>query len=164
MIMFKLFKKEESQPVAKPIVTYVSTYIVGTDHYESDKFLKVIEDELVENDNYTLSNKELLEEYDEGERIYQYEPYLLRFKVVPEPTNEYDPNALKVIIMYEGIDYFIGYIPKAKCKAFLKSIQENIIPSLSLVGGKYKLIGEDEVEKDSTAYSYLLEYGIKKGG
>ena len=160
-----LFKKKElpKEEAPKPKVEYVSTYVVGIDYYDSSKLLKDLEDELFENDDYSLSKKELLEEYMDGDKVYQYEPYILRFKIVPEPTNPHDPNALKVIVMYDNQDYFIGYVPKTKCKALLKSLENNIIPSLTLVGGKYKQVYDDEIDKDEDDYSYLLEYGIKKG-
>lgn len=38
--------------------------------------------------------------------------------LVPEPENEHDSNAIKVIVAGEGGDRFIGYIPREQTIAF----------------------------------------------
>lgn len=41
-------------------------------------------------------------------------------RLEPEPTNKYDPNAIKVIATDpEGIAHFIGYIAKEDCEEVL---------------------------------------------
>jgi len=60
-------------------------------------------------------------------------PSALDFDLVPEPTNQYDPNAVAV---YLGKKYVIGYVPRGhilqeKVKAGVKFIAKGMI-----VGGK----------------------------
>lgn len=56
----------------------------------------------------------------------------------------------------------IGYVPSNKCKKVMDSISNNITPSLSIVGGSYKQVDDDEVKTVKSDYSFMLEYGIKK--
>jgi len=71
---------------------------------------------------------------------------------VPEPTNEYDPNAIKVFIDFGNEEiHHVGYVPKkhtSKLNDILNS-QETINIVASYVGGKIKEIDYDfEKDKD----------------
>lgn len=45
-------------------------------------------------------------------------------RLEPEPTNQYDPNAIKVLATNpEGIEHFIGYIAKEDCEDILGMLQ-----------------------------------------
>lgn len=64
------FKKKEEPRVR--VRTITETYwLVDTQH--ADEFFKAYEEDLVENDDYDLSAKELKEDY-EGEKVYRFEP------------------------------------------------------------------------------------------
>ena len=45
---------------------------------------------------------------------------------VPEPTNEYDPNALKAIVTEDDREFFIGYCPKKDTDFVRKAIEANL--------------------------------------
>ncbi len=45
---------------------------------------------------------------------------------VPEPDNEYDPNALKAIVTEDDKEYFIGYCPKEETGLVRKAIDANM--------------------------------------
>ena len=88
-------------------------------------------------DGYT--NKEIKEhtyDYQEETRFYEF-PILELFeevKLIPEPTNEYDKNAIKVVIK----DILIGYVPSDEAEAVKKVMGKMSGLNASIVGGRYK--------------------------
>ena len=77
------------------------------------------------------------------------------FRLEKEPDNEYDKNAIKVILN----DFSkIGYIPKEKTLQVGKLIDDNKILSMyfSITGGKYKLWDGEDLETDEEEYSVTL--------
>jgi len=77
------------------------------------------------------------------------------FRLEKEPDNEYDKNAIKVILN----DFSkIGYIPKEKTLQVGKLIDDNKILSMyfSITGGKYKLWDGEDLETDEDEYSVTL--------
>lgn len=118
----------------------VKTYkVTGVSHYvENILSLKT------ENFDYDLSKKELIDEGYENERIYQYDFYPIKTELVPEPDNQYDPNAIKVIVD----NTLVGYIKSGSCSHLLKMIKENRIEKIEckIAGGKYKYLGYDDYE------------------
>ena len=121
--------------------------ITGTSHY-----IKNILSLKSENPDYDLTKKEMVDEGYENDRIYQYSFYVVKFELEPEPTNHYDPNAIKVLA--DGVH--IGYIKSGSCKHLLKAIQDNKIVKIDgdIYGGKYKYLGYDEYEE-----KYYLDKG-----
>lgn len=92
------------------------------------------------NPAYDLTKKELAEEYFE-ERVWQYE-FCLQGALVPEPDNQYDPNA--IMVQAEGL--CIGYVPKGSTSHVRKLMESGRIKwiDLKIGGGKYKYVYEDE--------------------
>lgn len=121
--------------------------VAGVSHYSDDIMEKIA----YENDDYSLSARELADIYDVGDRIFEYSFDDCNASLVPEPTNEHDPNAVRVEV--NGI--LIGYIKRGSCshvKNLLNSPDFDHV-KVEIGGGKYKRLYEDEdkikVEKDS---------------
>ena len=98
------------------------------------------------NPDYSLNKSEILESYSEGDTIWQYE-FLTQnyteklYEIIPEPENEYDPNAVAVYLQGKKI----GYVKKGKCsriKNLLKS-KDYRGSNLDVGGGKYKRVKYD---------------------
>ena len=131
--------------------------VAGVSHY-SDSIMKDI---AYENDDYSLSVKELSETYDVGDRVFEYSFDDCNASLVPEPTNEHDPNAVRVEV--KGI--LIGYVKRGSCshvKNLLKSPDFDHV-KVEIGGGKYKRLYEDDdklkIEKDSCEFfAYLYIY------
>lgn len=109
-----------------------------------------------ENDYYSMTKRQLVEECMENENIYQldFSPNLV--KLVEEPMNEHDPNAIKVIVD----DIHVGYIKKGSCSHIKKLLRENKIYNITadIHGGKYKRIScEYDIDSDKDVYE--LETG-----
>ena len=119
----------------------------------------------LENEDYDLSKKLLIEKGYENERVYQYEFYPIKTELVPEPDNPHDPNAIKVIV--DGVH--VGYIKSGSCSHVHKLLKENRIEKIEcrIGGGKYKYIGYDEdddkyyLEKDESPFFVHLSISEK---
>lgn len=110
------------------------------------------------NPAYDLTKKELAEEYFE-ERVWQYE-FDPQGALVPEPDNQYDPNA--IMVQAEGL--CIGYVPKGSTSHVRKLMESGRIKwiDLKIGGGKYKYVYEDEdgnyqLEMGENHYSAVVE-------
>ena len=107
-----------------------------------------------ENDDYHMTKQELIRDDMTDEQIWEYSFHPRHTELVPEPTNQYDPNAIKVIVDGEHI----GYIKSGSCVHVLKLINEERILNIQcqMGGGRYKYLSEkydDEKDKDV----YVLE-------
>ena len=125
--------------------------IAGISHYTDNILNNLVSD----NPDYEMTAKELIEQYDPGDRIFEYDFDDKNVALVPEPDNPHDPNAIRVEV--RGI--LIGYIKSGSCshvKNLLKS-PDFAGMDLTIGGGKFKRVYEDEndkpkVERDSTGF------------
>ena len=105
------------------------------------------------------SNKEILEMYSEGERVYELNINgYSEIELIPEPGNKFDPNAIKVI--HEDIGH-VGYVPATYCKKVKKAIEEGYELEWKLLGGKYKYIEFDDDKCDDVVKTTTDTYGIE---
>ena len=120
--------------------------VTGVNHY-----VKNIMKLGLKNYDFKLSKNDMIDECLEG-RIYEYDFYPTKVELVPEPDNEYDPNAVKVIVD----NVLVGYIKAGSCKHILNIINSNRIEKIecTIKGGKYKYLGyDDDTDK------YFIEKG-----
>lgn len=101
------------------------------------------------NPDFSLTKKELIDNNLEGTTIYNYTFSPSNIELVEEPDNEYDPNAVKVII--DGVH--IGYIKKGSCSHVKNLIRSGKIQKIeaTIRGGKSRLLYseyDDEKNKD----------------
>lgn len=85
---------------------------------------------------------------------------------VPEPENEYDKNALRVMITLKEKDFFIGYVP-SKSNIEVKKILDEYKDSndfkidYEMTGGKYKIADDDEYNPDKLKiYTKTMNIGF----
>lgn len=101
---------------------------------------------------YDYSRKELIESDIVGERVYKYSYNIGKITFEDEPTNEVDPNAIK--ILSDGIH--IGYIKKGSTSRLRNIMKKNVLAiEATAGGGNYKEVYED-------GDSYSLEKGDSK--
>ena len=89
-----------------------------------------------------LSAKEIKDEYDDYELI-QFDHFKeFPVQLVSEPDNQYDPNAVKVMI--DGVH--VGYIGKTYCAACKRRLDAGQITKISveIIGGNCAKIYPDE--------------------
>ena len=86
-----------------------------------------------------LSAKEIREELEEyGLKIYKYQDLdVFDIKLVPEPDNQYDSNAIKVLIF----DHHVGYVPKKIARSirhYFDDTKYDFVLEGEIKGGPYK--------------------------
>lgn len=147
-------EKTDPAPTPKPAATQISrantkckTYkVAGVTHYvENIKSLGS------ENEDYSKSMRELIDEGMVDERIWKYEFYTRRALLQPEPDNPVDPNAIKVIVDCEHV----GYIKSGSSSHVHKLLQNHAITGVvcTIGGGPYKCVCEEyDDEKDENVY------------
>lgn len=124
------------------------TYQVAGISFREDAVLSLA----MENSEYDLSKKEIVEAGSEGERIWKYDFDPVRVSLIPEPDNRQDANAIKVIVDGEHI----GYIKSDSCSHVKKLLEEGRIVRIKceMGGGPYKIVQEDyDDDKDKTVYT-----------
>lgn len=129
-------KVEQPKTTEKPKRKYdyeYRTVRLKEQEYETS-FFRFYKEDFNENDDYTLTKKELIEEH-EGERIYRYYPLQIPFKLdgtdVYSYTKEEEWRKVGVITEHEA------------------KLVNNNTSWLQLYGGSYKQIYDDEVEIDT---------------
>lgn len=125
-----------TNPIEQPAKEY-RFRVAGISYREKD----VIDNILIENDIYNMSKRELEElGYEDEDVIYKYEIATESAQLIPEPDNEYDPNAIKVIV--DGIH--VGYVPKDETDAVSKVLEKDVISiTCRFAYGPAKVIHED---------------------
>lgn len=100
----------------------------------------------VENDDYHLSKRAMIEDGLTEERVYEYDFYPTRTELIPEPDNPYDPNAIKVVVDSQHV----GYIKAGSCSHLLRVIREGRIERIrcTIGGGRYKYLAADDYTED----------------
>ena len=105
-----------------------------------------------ENPDYSMTKKELIEAGMTEERIWKCSFSPSSIRLVPEPDNPHDPNAIKVLV--DGIH--VGYIKQGSC-AHIRNIYKNksiVQVSCEISGGPYKFVSEDyDYEKEKDVYT-----------
>ncbi|MBJ7937062.1 HIRAN domain-containing protein [Bacillus cereus] len=96
------------------------------------------------------TNKELLEIWGEASEFEDVEfgDYI---SFVKDPDNEFDKNAIKVIVNLDNKEFHIGHVPKKQNVEIGKLLDSESITSISanFVGGKTKSVDyDDEKDKD----------------
>ncbi len=119
------------------------TKIAGISFYEKD-----IQNNFAElNDGYNRTKTEIVDDYDDGIKIYKYDYVINRAELVPDPTNEHDPNAIKV--MCDGVQ--VGFIPAKETKK-VKALMGSPLyagVTVQILGGAYKYVSVTyDIEKD----------------
>lgn len=125
------------------------------------KFKSMVKSEDESSDPYEgLSNKEILEMYSEDDKIYEVDIYgSTEIKLIPDPQNKFDSNAIKVV--HEDLGD-IGFVPAVDCKKVKKVLESGYSLKWKLIGGKYKYIeydsskAKDAVKTENNTYGILI--------
>lgn len=131
----------------------IKNYVL--ENYDNNTFDK-------EDRNY-YTNAEIKKD---GYEVYQY--WLTEkdtIKLVAEPENPHDPNAIMVVHDKMGK---IGYIPKTdnvELAKFLEEANNNVKITINLDGGPYKIYDEDQekiIKKDDKPFYFKIYIDAKK--
>ena len=109
---------------------------------------------------FDYSRKELKKDDIVNERIYEYFYKIGKITFEDEPTNEFDPNAIK--ILSDGIH--IGYIKKGSTTRLRNIMKKNVLSiEATAGGGNYKILNEfdDHYSLEKGESKYWLRIVIK---
>ena len=142
-----LTKKLKAILSQKPVQKTEHHIVAGTS-YRQDAIKSLGKD----NPFYFDSKRELVEFGFIEEELYQYEFSDLSLKLVPDPGNKRDPNAIKVLVD----NVHIGFIKKESTNRIRFLFNNNYVKSfkVEIKGGKYKYISSEyDHDKDKEVYS-----------
>lgn len=122
------------EPVKDPY-KYYSFKVAGISYHEED----IIDTLAMENDDYDMTKKEIVDTYMTDESIYKYIFSIDDVQLEPEPDNPYDSNAIKVIA--DGV--FIGHVPARSTSRVKQLLGKSPEISCELYGGPSKIVFEE---------------------
>lgn len=126
--------------------------VVGAYYYE-DNIMKLA----VSNPDWKKNKATLKKECGLPLRIYRYTFISKPVKLIPEPTNKYDKNAVQVVIAGE----LVGHVPADLAVHIKKVISSHDVKYISafIDGGDYKVVKEDETFKAGDGISIKISIG-----
>lgn len=156
-----LFNRKKSNKVVKgqpSIVRLNNVYtfkVVGvTKDGRQNVIEKIVRDWKEYNDVYEgLKNKDIKEDDIE---VYEVDVYNWGdLQLIPEPENEYDSNAIKIVHEFGQL----GYVPSNETKMVKEIMESDYKLNWKVVGGKYKYYDdyEDEIKIESLTYGIEIE-------
>ena len=98
--------------------------------------------------DWKKSCKTLIKEDKAGKKIFKNDYINKPVKLIPDPTNKHDKNAVQVVIAGE----LVGYIPSEQTKHVKDILSKREIKYISafISGGEYKVISlNEDIFKDS---------------
>ena len=122
--------------------------VTGTGHYE-ENILKL----MVENPDFKLGPKALKEQYDDADVIPKLIPGYIQVVLEPEPDNQYDPNAVKVLM--NGL--LVGYVKKESCSQVKELLNKKDFKAevKSIQIGKFKQINGNSIAMENFAAPFI---------
>lgn len=156
-------KAAAAKAPAKPIAKFERHKVAGTS-YHMDAIMALAQ----ENPDYDLTKREIIDDDLTDERIYQYTFADGPVELVDDPGNEYDLNAIKVLVAGQHI----GYIKRGSTGRVhnLQRAGRVLGVTAEIYGGKYKVVTCDEdydgtehydLIKDETGYGAAIEILVR---
>lgn len=141
--MLNLFKKKKTEaPKPRYSITTDLFYLVDTEN--ADRVMKFYKEDLIENDEYYRTAKELKEDYDH-EKVWKYEPLEIPFRLEGrEVYAQLDDEWVKVGRLKKTADIEGGEL------------------KLYLYVNEYKYVTEDSIEKENGDHYFGIECIKKK--
>ena len=139
--MFEGLKKllnpqpEEKEPLLPDLVTFL---VSGT-HYRMDDINKLAS----KIQKYSMKPDKLISMGFVNKNIYKFYFKNEPVQLVPDPTNEHDPNAVKVLID----NVHVGYVPREDCESVKVFLQYPLRITAEIHGGDYKIVYSDATEQ-----------------
>ena len=107
------------------------------------------------------TDKEIKEELIFSDRFYKYSPFELSdVDFVPEMDNQFDPNAVKIVVR----GYHLGYVTKSKNRKVLRLTADSnneVIKIAKIYGGDYKDIDPESDKLRTVKDSFKIQIKLK---
>ena len=132
--------------------------------YRQEAFSDLCQEIVKESDDVPYlgyTSKEIKEELIFSDRFYKYSPFELSdVDFVPEVDNQFDPNAVKIVVR----GYHLGYVTKSKSRKVLRltADQNNeVIKIAKIYGGDYKDIDPESDKLRTVKDSFKIQINLK---
>lgn len=135
--------QETSEQIVEPVKSELVTEIfkaAGVTYYE-DNIMKLA----CRTDDWPKNSATLKKEGKLGKKIFRYTYINKPVKLIPEPTNEHDKNAVQIFVAGELVGY-ISADEAVHVKDILNNRKIKYISSL-IAGGQYKIASENGLER-----------------
>lgn len=138
---------------AKPRAKFERHKVAGTS-YHLDAIMALAQ----ENPDYDLTKREIIDDELTDERIYQYTFADGPVELVDDPDNEYDPNAIKVLVAGQHI----GYIKRGSTGRVhnLQRAGRVLGVTAEIYGGKYKVVICDDDDDGAEHYDLIRDESL----
>lgn len=137
----------------KPRAKFERHKVAGTS-YHMDAIMALAQ----ENPDYDLTKREIIDDDLTDERIYQYTFADGPVELVDDPANEYDPNAVKVLVAGQHI----GYIKRGSTGRIhnLQRAGRVLGVTAEIYGGKYKVVICDDDDDGAEHYDLIRDESL----
>ena len=132
--------------------------------YNQEAFSDLCQELIKESDDEPYlgyTSKEIKEELIFSDRFYKFSPFeLSEVDFVPEVDNQFDPNAVKIVVR----GYHLGYVTKSKNRKVLRltADQNNeVIKIAKIYGGDYKDIDPESDKLRTVKDSFKIQINLK---
>lgn len=132
--------------------------------YHQEAFSDLCQELIQESDEVPYlgyTSKEIKEELIFSDRFYKYSPFELSdVDFVPELDNQFDPNAVKIVVR----GYHLGYVSKSKNRKVLRLTTDSnneVIKIAKIYGGDYKDINPESDKLRTVKDSFKIQIKLK---
>lgn len=157
-------KPKKTAEAVKPATVHtggalvVETFNVAGVYYH-EKSIKQLQ---IPAEDWKKSPEKILADGKVMQKIFRYTYIESPVRLVPEPTNPHDRNAVKVMIA----GAHVGYIPSEKAKHYRAVLKNSCVKTLTatIKGGEYKIVSQngDSIPWDeSISITVHIEYTTK---
>jgi len=131
--------------------------------YRQEAFSDLCQELVKESDDVPYlgyTSKEIKEELIFSDRFYKYSPFELSdVDFVPEVDNQFDPNAVKIVVR----GYHLGYVTKSKSRKVLRLTTDSnneIVKIAKIYGGDYKDIDPESDKLRTVKDSFKIQINL----
>ena len=141
------------QPVPQSSKKVETHRVAGMAHYKD-----AIESLGEENPVYDYSKREIVEDGMEDEQIFRLDFDPMPVEFVFEPENEFDPNAIAIVVNGEKI----GYVKKGSTGRIRNLLKSGTIEkaTVEIKGGKYKIVDSEDGSIDRDEMDYRADVNL----
>ena len=132
--------------------------------YRQEAFSDLCQELVKESDDVPYlgyTSKEIKEELIFSDRFYKYSPFELSdVDFVPEVDNQFDPNAVKIVVR----GHHLGYVTKSKNRKVLRLTTDSnneVVKNAEIYGGEYKDINPDSGRLRTVKDTFKIRIKLK---
>ncbi len=163
LLAVRIENRIKSQEIDERTIYDVVLKVKGIS-YHQEAFSDLCQGLIQESDDVPYlgyTSKEIKEELIFSDRFYKYSPFELSdVDFVPELDNQFDPNAVKIVVR----GYHLGYVSKSKNRKVLRLTTDSnneVIKIAKIYGGDYKDIDPESDKLRTVKDSFKIQIKLK---